>query len=427
VGISRLVDPFWRRLHAFFAYPFSAHPLMLAALLAVTEVAAGGSGEVGAGAMLIFVWAVRVKYSYEVLKTTARGDLRPPALTGELIFSDFFQVFKQFLVGAVLVLAHLLALIQFGPVGMAALALFTAFFLPSMLILLVTTNRVLSAVNPFLFVPMALRIGWAYLLMCFFLLLLVLAPGTLGYHVLHHAPGILQPVLRSAAETYYSVIFYHLMGYVLLQYSERIGYRVEVSGFHPGNAGGEAVPELSSPEDRLVSHLAPLIQEGRLDDAIDRMESAVRGGRVSASKIREPYYRLVKAVHRPEKLLPAGEAYIEQLLREGKAAKAVRVYRDCAAADKSFSVDPEAMMALGAWLEESRRPEEALGVYNRLVKAHPRSERIPRAIFQAAKILHADLRHTRKARVLLSAALRKYPQDEIAPRARRFLERLEGY
>ena len=42
------------------------------------------------------------------------------------------------------------------------------FFVPSMVILLVTTGSLIHALNPVVFVGLAFRIGWAYFLMNFF-------------------------------------------------------------------------------------------------------------------------------------------------------------------------------------------------------------------------------------------------------------------
>jgi len=41
--------------------------------------------------------------------------------------------------------------------------------IPAMIIIFVTTESLINAINPMLFIPLAIRIGWGYLLMYFFL------------------------------------------------------------------------------------------------------------------------------------------------------------------------------------------------------------------------------------------------------------------
>lgn len=425
LGISNVVDPFWKRLHKFFVYPFGVFSLALMVVLAMGAALVEGEGLLS-GLVMLLIWSVRIKYSFEALKTTARGDLRPPKITGDLIAKDFSPVFKQIILFALLGGASVLVAMTLGFFALIVFILFLVLLSPSMLILLVTTNSLFAAINPFLFIPLAFRIGWGYLLMFLFLILLNGAPTALFYAIIQYLPEQIHFFLFSIGETYYSIISYHLMGYVLLQYSEDIGYKVDLEDFRTGDAKtSEPIPV--SAEDQMMAQVAPLIQEGRLDDAIEQIEIAVRGGRINAAGIRERYYKLIKTANRPEKLIEAGENYLEQLTQEQKMVKAAQVYQDCVNADASFCTDPEVMLKLGGWFNENGKPQEAIGVYNRLIKANPTSSFVARAYFHAAQTLHTGLRNTEKAKKILAAVLKKYPDDEIIPMARQFLNRLQSY
>jgi tetratricopeptide (TPR) repeat protein len=425
LGVSNVVEPFWKRLHKFFLYPFGLFPLCLMLILASAAVVFREMGIIGA-LVVAFAWAVRIKYSFEALKKTAGGELRPPTLSGELITRDFGPVVKQIILFVILGAASVFVAATAGLFALGVFAVFLVLLFPSMLILLVTTNSLRSAVNPFLFVPLALRIGWGYLLMYFFLILLNGAPTALFYAIIQYLPEQSHFFLFSMGETYYSIISYHLMGYVLLQYSEDIGYRVELDDFHTGEGTSLASPEISA-EDQIMTQVAPLIREGRLDDAIDQIDIAVRSGRANASLIRERYFKLIKTANRPQKMLEEGEIYIDQLVGENKMLTAANVYADLVGVKPDFSAEPSIMLQLGAWFNENDRPTDALGAYNRLIKAHPGSHEVARAYFQAAQTLHLGLRKTEKAKKILGAMLKKYPNDPAAPMARQFLERLESY
>ncbi len=425
LGVSNVVEPFWRRLHKFFLYPFGLFPLCLMLILATGAVIFKEMGIIG-GLAMGFIWALRIKYSFEALKRTAGGDLRPPTLSAELITKDFGPVIKQIILFVILGAASFFVAATLGLFALGILVVFLVLLFPSMLILLVTTNSLFSAVNPFLFVPLALRIGWGYLLMYFFLILLNGAPTALFYSIIQYLPEQSHFFLFSIGESYYSIISYHLMGYVLLQYSEDIGYKVDLDDFHSGE-GKPVEPVEISAEDQIMTQVAPLIREGRLDDAIDQIDMAIRSNRANAAVIRERYFKLIKTANRPQKMIEEGDAYVDQLVGENKMLRASQVYADLVAVKPDFSAEPAIMLKLGAWFNENDRPEDALGAYNRLIKAHPASHEVARAYFQAAQTLHTGLRKTEKARKILGAMLKKYPNDEVAPIARQFLERLKSY
>ncbi|MBL0715391.1 MAG: B-box zinc finger protein, partial [Desulfosarcina sp.] len=312
LGISSVVDPFWRRLHRIFLYPFGLQPLILMTGLALASVIFAELGLIGViGAILI--WGVRVKYSYEALKYSARGDLRPPPINSRTISEDFNQVFKQFAVFFFIALAFFLISAKLGGFFGIAFLIFVFFFLPAIFILLVTTNSVLHAVNPLLFVQLAIRIGWGYLLMYFFLILLYIAPGALNYYVVQYLPPALHAFLVSIGLTYYSIVFYHLMGCVLLQYSDAIGYQVEFPDFHDPQQAGPSAP--ASEVDRLMVQIDPMVKEGRLEEAVGTVKKAVDAGRVNAVEVREHYYKLLKAAGRTQEMVSEGQLLLDQFTK----------------------------------------------------------------------------------------------------------------
>ena len=109
VGVQNLIEPFWNRMPRIFSYPVSMHPLILIAVLAFVSMLLSGPGIFSA----IFkgvTWLIVVKYSFESLKATAGGNLKPPPISSKTISEDFFRVFKQFGI-------YLAIFIAFGWIG----------------------------------------------------------------------------------------------------------------------------------------------------------------------------------------------------------------------------------------------------------------------------------------------------------------------
>jgi tetratricopeptide (TPR) repeat protein len=420
LGVGGLVEPFWRRLHRIFLYPLGLHPLILMVVLAVASVIFMHMGLIGLlGAIL--VWGVRVKYSYEALKYSARGDLRPPPINSRTITEDFNQVFKQFAVFFFIGLAFLFISAKLNGVLGLAFLVFVLLFLPAIFVLLVASNSVVSALNPLLFVQLAFRIGWGYLLMYFFLILLYLAPGTLNYYILQYMPPALHTFMVSMGLTYYSIVFYHLMGYVLLQYSDAIGYEVTFDDFYDPHQAGPAAAV--SEADRLRARIDPMVKEGRLEEAVQTVRQSINAGQVNGEEIRESYYKLLKAAGMTAEMVTEGAMLLTQFVKAARQTEACQVYLDCAAV-KGFKTAPTTLLKLASWLNATRRHTESIGAYNRLIKTHPESPLVPKAYFQAAQVLHAGLQQTPKAQKILAGLIKKFPDHDIVPFARDYLRQI---
>jgi hypothetical protein len=161
VGVQNLIEPFWNRMPQIFSYPVSMHPLILIAVLAVLSTLLSGPGIFSAlvnGVM----WLIVVKYSFESLKATAGGNLKPPPISSKTISRDFFQVFKQFGIYIAIFIAFVWLVKDVGSVVGLVFLTATLFFVPSIVILLVTTRSLIHALNPVVFVGLTFSIGWAY-------------------------------------------------------------------------------------------------------------------------------------------------------------------------------------------------------------------------------------------------------------------------
>jgi len=134
-----------------------------------------------------------------------------------------------------------------------------------MIIVLVATGSLIHAINPVVFITIAWRIGWGYLLMYLFLTILGGAPVALGRYVIAYLPANSHLFLFTLAKCFYTIISYHLMGYVILQYHEEIGYEVDL------DEEDSILQENKSKQragNEILNKVDILIKEGKIDDAI---------------------------------------------------------------------------------------------------------------------------------------------------------------
>ena len=405
-------------------YPFSLRPLLLMLVLSVLGALFSGPGILGL-LITIAVWGVAFKYAYAVLQSTARGNLTPPSLDGKTLVENFGPVAKQ--VG-IYVAIFFAAGIVFAKLGMAGGILFVILatvFLPAMIILLVTTESLIQAINPLMFVRLAARIGWGYLLMYFFYSILGGAPALLGHHVIQYLPPAMHLFLFTFVKIYYTFISYNLMGYVILQYHQDIGYQVDFEDFKDENTEAEqAAADEESSESRLLRRVNQLTKEGDHEGAIGVIESEAEMGDIADAVLSQRYFTLLGLTGAKEKLSSHGRNHLDLVVKQDRKTEAVDVYLQCLAANPDFTPSARALFKTGGWLDENGHSKEAIGALSRLTKAYPQDPLVPKSYFKAAQIFNERFMNPQKARKVLSGLLKKYPGHDIIPFVERYLQQM---
>ena len=414
LGVASIIDPFWHRLPRIFAYPVSIRALILMIVLSAASLIFTGHGLVSA-LIRFAIWGAMLKYSFAALKATAEGNLHPPEVNTQTISKNFNQVVKQ--LGLYLLVGIVFGFItaKFGLLLGFAFLIFGMLSIPAMIILLVTTDSFFNAINPFLFVPLITRIGWGYLLMYFFLSLLLGAPIALAKFVFPLLPPILVVFIYTFAQNYYTLVSYHLMGYVILQYHEKIGYQVDFEDFKdPADKNGSKADD---PDERILKEVAPLIRDGKLDEAVKVIQQYTSGAKISSKTLADRYYILLK-------MYEHSIGYLDILARENDKQKALQVFSQCRAGKPDFLPSAFAMMKIAEWMSESGKKDTAIRFYNHLIKSYPEDQLAPRACFRAAQLLEDHFLKPEKSKQILQKLLQKYPESEVVPMAQRYLARL---
>jgi hypothetical protein len=421
MGVANIIDPFWKRLPPFFLYPLTFRPLVLMVVLSVLAGILTRPGIIGWVAA-VAIWGITLKYAYAILQATAGGDLNAPNLDADALLNNFGPVLKQ--VG-IYIAIFTAAGVVFAHMGRTAGGLFlfiATLFLPAMVILLVTTESLIQAVNPLMFVRLATRIGWGYLLMYFFCSILGAAPAVLGRHIILHLPAEMRLFLFTLVKIYYTFISYHLMGYVILQYHEDIGYRVDVDDFKAAETAGDpAMAVADDPESRLLRRVNQLIKDGDHEGARDAIEREVGERGIADPLLSERYYLLLKMTGATDKLKIHARSHVDLLVHRDRRTSAMEAYLECLSSDPGFSPAPGSLFKLGGWLNETGKIKQAIAAFSKLTKVYPDDPLVPKAYFRAAQIFNDRLLNPAKARKILSGLIRKFPDHDIIPFVERYL------
>jgi len=372
--------------------------------------------------ILLFLWGIWLKYSHAALKNTAHARYYPPKINSETIFEDFGIVFKQFAIFIIIGIALWQVVKLAGPlIAMIFLAV-AILSIYAMIIVLVATGSLIHAVNPVVFITMMWRIGWGYLLMYVFLGILGGAPVALGRYVIGYLPESSHLFLFTLAKLFYMLISYHLMGYVLLQYHEEIGYDVDL------DEEDSILEEKRSDQPAgggVLNRVDILIKEGKIDDAIFFIRSET-GGNITDLELAERYYNLLKIKQTIPDMLKHGVTYLD-LLAEAKDKEKLReVYSECVSHDQGFVPSTPTLFKVANCLNEAGNPREAINSYNRFIKANPKDPLIPKAYFLAANVINEKLKNPSKAAGILKSLIKAYPNHEIAPHVQRYLRQMSA-
>jgi hypothetical protein len=414
--VGNLLDPFWTRMPKFFTYPVQTHPLMIALALSVLAVFFSASKLVG-----LFSFIMSTKYAYAILTNTAQGDLKAPQADFEMFNSDVSQVFKQYAIFVVLFFFGSLVFSYTGPIGGIPFALAAVILLPAMLMLLVSTNSIIVALNPMFVVPIVFRIGWRYLLMFLFLILLPAGPAALLYILPKTIPWGITVFTTTFLQHYYTFISYNLMGYVLLQYHKEIGYGVDYEHFI----------SCSTPEDELGPQDPVLARRHQIDVLIKsgRHEMALKLINEDFPEHKDDialsgkYLDLLRVCRKKKAYAQHGPVYLQQLIRKKKATKALKVYRELTA-DGTIPVPIESSLAVGKWMFDRNEYRKAGNCYLRCIKENQKHPKLPEAYFPFIQLLHEHFGKTEKAVQLSKGVIRTWPDHPLTSEVKTYLNNM---
>ena len=259
--------------------------------------------------------------------------------------------------------------------------------------------------------------------MYFFLFLLGSAPAYLFGFLIQYLPAEIHPLLYGFAESFYTIVSYHLMGYVILQYHDRIGYKVDFEDFKDPNAQ-DYKPKEVDPDEDVLREIAPLIQEGKLDQAISTIQKMTLHRGIKGINLSERYYTLLKMQKRQADLEEHAVSHLDKLVEKNQKSKALAVFSECRQIGNNFLPTADALFKLAGWINATGKTQGAVSIYNLLVKSYPQHPLVPKSYFRIAQLFHDSLMKTDKAKKILSALQVKYPEHEIMPHVDNFLARL---
>ena len=435
------IEPFWKRLPKIFKYPLRLQPIILLLILAAIFSYLGDIFLLG---ILVksACFGVALTYSFAALTSTVHGDFKAPSISMESIHDNFWLVFKQlaiFLIFYLISKAYTTNLLfdnwedtlrrQTSGMSDVIFILTSQLLLPAMIIILAETKSILAAINPRVLIMLVRRIGWAYLLMCFFLDILVTAPIVIAGLIGKSITQEISTFLITSSLFYYMLVAYHLMGYILFQYHEQFGYEIVYDGenepiTNPKTQIKTAATMNESVDNELLNKLHIFIKEGNLDEALSLIREETHGN-ITNPILAERYFNLLQIKQMNAELLECGKNYIPLLIKTNQKDKLCEVYLTCKSIDEHFITDASSLFMIAKSLNEKNNHVEANQAFKQFIAMNDKHPMVPDAYFFVAKILNEKLGEPIKASELIKAIIKKYPFHENTVYIKSYLKQIK--
>ncbi|MEJ2508631.1 MAG: hypothetical protein P8009_03965 [Gammaproteobacteria bacterium] len=418
LGVGNVITPFWRRIPRFFAYPAQPSALMYLMALSVISVMVA---LIPLGFLIeLLVLIAFVKYAYVVLEHTARGHLEPPEFSGGTLFDELVLPFKQVMLLFCFSFANFAVYDLLGSFASDVFYVLITVALPASTMVLAVEYSFFAALNPLILGSMIRRIGLPY----FVLFLFLFALSTGGQWAMGMLPNWLPALfyvpLGNLVLMYFSLIMFTMMGYVIFQYHEELGYSIDVEP--EAKAAG---PAASEPVNPALQEVEILIKEGRFDEALRSLDAKVKASPADWA-LRERYHRLLVTTQDKERLAAHCPDFISRLVSDKRVPRALEVYADCVRFDPACKpANPNHVHELAAQLNARGQAKLALALLNNFHVAFPSHQDIARNYLLAAQIMSEKLNQDDNAKKLLSYLLEKYPDHPLGPEIRAYLDVLQ--
>ena len=367
---------------------------------------------------LFFSSVIIIKYSYTALTNTAHGKLSPPELSGEMVNADISPAFKQIALIAINGFLFFSIAQNLGQAASLIFLMLAILGMPAMIMILACGNSVFKAINPLLFVPVIWRVGLPYLLMYFFLILIYGAPSALAYYFFKLLPDFLANFMTFAGKQYYTIMSYNLMGYVLLQYHEVLGFQVNYEDF-VGQL--PAPPKSTSPSgnNQTTTEVDILVKEGKFAEALAAIQKEIQLNKLD-KELAARYYKLLKAGGKKQELLNFAPDYLTLLLADNDKKTVRQIYKECLKLNAKLPLSPEALYNIAGILNKEGDPQSSLTAYVRITKEHPKHDLLAESYLNIAKLLNERLGKPEKAKEILAVLIQKFADQEVGKSAQAY-------
>ena len=381
------IPPFWQKLNSFFLFPLQAEPLLYALLLSACSYGLTlgfiGIFVVGLGLML----AVS-RYAFKVSALASRGITHSSDFRSSQVDEEWKWLPWKFF-GVLFVFGIFVGFLSTRSVTLGVVAnLVVAFLIPATWMVLINTNSLNSAINPFELLATIFGIGKSYLLLCFFLFLLQQGSPMVMLMLLEVAAPALVLPLMSFVVIYFTWVMAAMIGYVMYQHHAALDIDPVQAPDGPTTVQIDPAAQEAKRRDALV---AQLVQGNKMDEALSQAREWQREDHQSLPDQRR-YFRVLKLTESADALADHAQRFIPLLIAQQRSGEALEAWVSCAKRKPGFRLDSaQACYELAQQAWRAGKPKYVLLLAQDADKRYAGSTLVPSMLELAVRAFHQGL------------------------------------
>lgn len=402
------ITPFWNRIPSIFAYGLRLAPLGFAVLAAMIMLVGAMMGLMPWLSLIVFV--LIFTYCFDVLESSSEGDPKPPRLSLAVLSQDIARPLK--FIGIFVFFGVMLGtMANFGPIPLIAGMILGAGLAPASVIVLGVTDSLLAALNPLMLVRFVIRIGWSYVVLYLFVLLMASSRSTVNELIW----SVLEPRFALPITTvigiYFLVITFHLLGYVVFQFHEVLG----------GNKPAAIANSKDAAEALRFAEFERFLDEGNVDAAIAELEGMIANAPKDLDFHRK-LHTLLATEQRGQQMVKHNRSYLPLLLEADQSRQAVQCVETTLLLEPDYQPrQAECHEPLIRALREANKPRLAVKMGDRFHQRFRNHPAVPGVHLSMARILCEDLQRDDLASRLLRYTVKRFPNHPLAPEITQYL------
>jgi hypothetical protein len=414
IAAAEPAQPYWERWPQILSYPLQGAALSTIVALAVAQ----GVVNLLPGLLSFFgsliVWAGFFKYAFEVLRWSANGRDNAPEIS--FTVSDVIGRYSVLLLILLEALLNLIA-IWYGwlPALIAGLAIM--FVMPAIVTMLALDEAMVGALNPIAWFSLIGRLRGTYFVLVGFFCAALIAQSLIAAMLGYILPGIFAVPVAYVVVNYLMIANFHLIGYVIHQYRDELGYAGELE-LQETAAG-------SDPTQAVIASARSRAASGDARGAATLLRDEIKNY-PSALALHVEYRHWLDQCEEKAELAAHGAQFIPILLAQNQTARAVDIARESLQLDRAFALDnADDISRVAAAAAEAGQTQVALGLlagFHKRFRNHPD---IARNYLMAAKLLAERMNKEMPARALLQQIKVALPNDPVMPQVDAYLAFLD--
>jgi hypothetical protein len=406
--------PFWERLRAILAYPLQTEALLTISLLAGLRLF---SILPGVGWILNLLITVAIlRYAAEVLVVSANGSTDAPSGYSTPDEVGWVVLKVQILLAVMAVVLGMVG-VAVG-LGWAALLIPVAIGLgtPAALMYAAIDEDALGAINPAMWLQTFLRIGWPYLGAALLCVVIMYSEANAKSFTVPFLPMPLAIVVHYFISHYATVVTFHLLGYLVYQYRNELGFEVA--------AKPKPLARARDRDQSVLDESEALAANGNTQGAASVLGEhiAERGG---TDAVHGRYRKLLTLHNDAAALEKHSREYLNVLIAHERWPRALEFWTECRNTQPGlWPSDPSQVLELIEKANELGKPELAMKFANGFSRQYPTHGTVPAVHLAVAKVLALFMNKREEARKLLEDTRAAYPRSKTVPAIDEYLATL---